>query len=58
MAYGGISKPLKRALPLEASLIATVALCALLYAIVKWKNRKMQEVELTGAFRVLTPVLK
>lgn len=58
MAYGGISKPIKRALPLEVSLLATVALCALLYAIVRWKDRKMQTVELKGAFRILAPVLK
>jgi len=58
MAYGGLARPVKRALPLEASLLATIALLAVLYAIVKWKNRKMQEVELTGAFRILTPVLK
>ena len=43
MAYGGIAMPLKRALPLELSLLATVALCALLYAIVGWKDRKMRE---------------
>ena len=35
MAYGGIARPLKRALPLELSLVATVALCALLYKIVR-----------------------
>jgi uncharacterized membrane protein len=58
MAYGGLAKPIKRTLPLELSLVATVALCALLYAIVKWKDRKMKDVELTGAFRVLAPVLK
>jgi uncharacterized membrane protein len=58
MAYGGIAKPLKRALPLEVSLLATVALLALLYAIVKWKDRKMQEVELRGPYRLLAPVLK
>lgn len=58
MAYGGISRPFKRALPLELSLVATVALCALLYAIVKWKDRKMKDVALTGAFRILAPVLK
>ena len=34
MVYGGLAEPLKRALPLEWSLVATVALCALLYAIV------------------------
>ena len=58
MAYGGIAKPLKRALPLEMSLLATVMLLALLYAIVKWKDRKMQEVELRGPYRILAPVLK
>jgi len=58
MAYGGIAIPLKRALPLELSLAATVALCALLYQIVRWKDRKMRDVELTGAWRVLAPILK
>jgi uncharacterized membrane protein len=58
MAYGGLSRPLKRALPLEWSLVATVALCALLYKIVKWKDRKMAGRELTGAWRILAPVLK
>jgi hypothetical protein len=58
MAYGGLARPLKRALPLELSLIATVALCALLYRIVVWKDRKMQVVELSGAWRMLAPILK
>jgi len=58
MAYGGLSRPLKRALPLELSLVATVALCALLYKIVVWKDRKMKTVELTGAWRIFAPVLK
>lgn len=58
MAYGGLAKPLKRALPLEISLLATIVLLALLYAIVKWKDRKMKDVELTGPFRVLAPVLR
>ena len=58
MAYGGIAIPVKRKLPLEWSLVATVALCALLYAIVKWKDRKMKGVELTGAWRFLAPILK
>jgi hypothetical protein len=58
MAYGGLARPLKRALPLEWSLIATAALCALLYAIVKWKDRKMRGIELTGAWRILAPVLR
>jgi len=58
MAYGGIAMPLKRALPLELSLVATAALCALLYKIVVWKDRKIRDVELTGAWRVLAPILK
>lgn len=58
MAYGGIAKPLKRALPLEVSLIATVMLIALLYAITKWKDRKMQTFELKGPYRILAPVLR
>jgi uncharacterized membrane protein len=58
MAYGGIAKPLKRALPLELSIVATVALCALLYQIVVWKDRKMAGRELTGAWRVFAPVLR
>jgi len=58
MAYGGIARPLKRALPLELSLLATVALCALLYAIVRWKDRKMAGRALTGVWRIFTPVLK
>ncbi|MEP6782822.1 MAG: heparan-alpha-glucosaminide N-acetyltransferase domain-containing protein [Acidobacteriota bacterium] len=58
MAYGGLSRPLKHALPLEISLLGWVALCALLYAIVRWKDRKMQSVTLTGPYRVLAPILK
>jgi uncharacterized membrane protein len=58
MAYGGLSRPLKRALPLELSLAATVALCALLYTIVKWKDRKMAGRVLTGPWRIFAPVLK
>ena len=58
MAYGGLARPLKRALPLEISLIATVALLALLYKIVQWKDRKMAGRELTGAWRLFAPVLR
>lgn len=58
MVYGGLAKPIKRTMPLEMSLIATVLLCAVLYGITRWKDRKMKEVELTGALRVLAPVLK
>lgn len=58
MAYGGLARPLKRALPLELSLLATVALCALLYQLVLWKDRKMHGVTLKGPYRILAPVLK
>ena len=58
MAYGGLSKPLKRLLPLELSLLATIALCALLYKIVVWKDRKMKKVELEGAWKFVAPILK
>ena len=43
MAYGGLSRPLKRALPLELSLVATVALCALLYEIVRGRIARWQD---------------
>ncbi len=58
MAYGTIALPLRRALPLELSLLGTVVLCALLYAIVRWKDRFMREVRLTGPLQILSPVLK
>lgn len=58
MAYGGLARPIKRTLPLEVSLVATVALCALLYKIVVWKDRKMAGRALTGAWRIFTPVVK
>ena len=58
MVYGVLGRPLRRVLPIELSLVATVVLCALLYVIVRWKDRLMKGVELPGAFRVFAPVLK
>jgi uncharacterized membrane protein len=58
MVYGITGRPFRRLLPIELSLLATVALCGLLYAIVRWKDRKMAGVELTGAWRILAPVLR
>ena len=58
MAYGLISLPLHRALPTELSLLGTVLLCALLYGIVRLKDRLMQGVTLTGPLRILSPVLR
>lgn len=57
MVYGVVAIPLRRALPLEGSLAATLALCALLHAIVRWKNRLMAGVTLRGPARILAPVL-
>ena len=58
MAYGSIALPLRRALPLELSLLGTAMLCAMLYWIVRWKDRVMQDVKLPGPLRILSPVLK
>ena len=58
MVYGVSGRPLRRMLPVEFSLLATVSLCAVLYLIVRWKDRVMKGVKLTGAFRLLAPVLK
>ena len=58
MAYGSIALPLRRALPLEQSLLGTAMLCAMLYLIVRWKDRVMQGVTLPGPLRILSPVLK
>jgi len=58
MVYGLLGRPFRRQLPIEASLIATALLCGLLYAIVRWKNRLMAGVTLTGPFRLFAPVLK
>lgn len=58
IAYGVLSRPIRRALPIEAALLGTAALCAVLYALVVWKNRRLRGVELTGPWRVLAPILK
>ena len=58
MVYGLLGRPLRRGLPLEASLGAMVVLCLVLYAIVLWKDRIMAGVKLTGPFRIFAPVLK
>lgn len=58
MVYGVLGRPFRRHLPFEASLVATAMLCGLLYAIVRWKDRRMAGVKLTGPFRIFAPVLK
>lgn len=58
MVYGVLGRPFRRALPLDASLTATIVLCLILYGIVRWKDRLMAGVKLTGPFRIFAPVLK
>jgi uncharacterized membrane protein len=58
MAYGVISLPLRRALPIELSLVGTVLLCVVLYGLVRLKDRLMAGVTLPGPLRLLSPVLR
>lgn len=58
MVYGVMGRPLRRLLPLEGSLLATVVLCLLLYVLVLVKNRWMEGVELKGAAKLLAPILQ
>jgi hypothetical protein len=58
MVYGVLGRPLRRELPIEGSLVATALLCVLLYVIVRWKDRMMAGVTLTGPLRIFAPVLK
>jgi len=58
MVYGVVGRPLRRLLPLEASLTATLVLCGILYAIVRWKDRVMDGRELPRQLRILAPVLR
>ena len=58
MVYGFLGRPFRRALPLTASITATILLCLILYGIVLWKNRVMEHTRLTGAFKIFSPVLK
>lgn len=58
MVYGMIGRPLRRGLPLEASLTATAVLCLILYGIVVWRDRVFQRREVPRALRILTPIFK
>jgi uncharacterized membrane protein len=57
MAYGSMALPLRRALPIEQSLLGTVLLCVVLYWLVRLKDRVMEGVQLPGPLRILSPVL-
>ena len=58
MVYGVIGRPLRRLLPLEASLTATALLCLILYSIVVWRDRLLQGRELPRSLSLLMPILK
>lgn len=58
MVYGVIAEPIKRTLPLWGSIVATLALCVVLYYIVRWKNRRMEGVELPARLRIFAAVLR
>lgn len=58
MVYGVIATPLKRTLPLWESLLATLLLSAVLWAIVRWKNRWMAGVVLPRPFGIVAAVLR
>jgi len=58
MVYGVLGQPLRRLLPLAASITATVGLCLILFGIVRWRDRLLGERELPRALRILTPILK
>ena len=58
MVYGVSGRPLRRLLPLEASLTATAVLCLILYGIVVWRDRIIHGRELPRLLRLLTPILK
>ena len=58
MAYGSAAAPIKRALPLELSVLCGLALSALLYVVVVWKNRLISRHGIPRGLRILAPVLK
>jgi hypothetical protein len=58
MVYGVIAEPIKKTLPLEISLLATVLLCVLLYMLVLGKNGLMQRFELPKPMRIFATVLR
>lgn len=58
MVYGVLGRPLRRLLPLEASITATAVLCLILYGIVLWRDRAIKGRALPRALRILTPILK
>lgn len=58
MVYGVVATPIKRELPLWASLLGTLALCVLLFGVTRLKNRWMEGVELPAKLRIFAAVLR
>jgi uncharacterized membrane protein len=58
MVYGVLAEPIKRQLALWSTLAATAMLCAVLYWIVRLKNRLLERYELRGPWRLLAPVVR
>jgi hypothetical protein len=58
MVYGALAIPLRRLMPWEASVLATFALCGVLYWLVRLKNRWMEARPLPGRWWILAPILK
>ena len=58
MVYGVIAEPIKRQMPLWATLTATGLLSVGLYLIVLLKNKLLERFELRGPWRLLAPVIR
>ena len=58
MVYGALAIPLRQLMPWEVTVAAAVALCGVLYGLVRLKNRWMAARRLPPRFQVLAPILK
>jgi uncharacterized membrane protein len=58
MVYGAAALPLRRLLPWELSVLATLLLCAVLYGIVRLKNQWIMSRPLSPRLQLLAPILK
>lgn len=58
MVYGAAAIPLRRLLPWESAVFATLALCVVLYWLVRLKNRVMERRALPAGLGILAPILK
>ena len=58
MVYGVMAEPIKRQLPLWATVAGTALLAIALYWIVLLKNRLLERYDLRGGWRLLAPVVR